>query len=84
MLALRGLKVDSDSIFESFLEAGGICAIVRVVMESDCPVTCICTASFIQRLLDSQYGLRKTPSWSSEIADLFLQAGEWVAFLHPH
>jgi hypothetical protein len=84
VVALGGLKVESERFFESFLEAGGVSALVSVLRETDCPVTLFYTTAVIHRLLESQVGLRETPSWCSEFADRFLQAGESGACLHPH
>lgn len=57
-------------LFNSFLEAGGVRAFVRVLKEPTCPMTLFCIAQFIHRLLTSELGL------SAGVGSRFLRSGE--------
>jgi hypothetical protein len=62
---------------DSFLEPGGIPAVVRLLTKSPCRLTRLYAAKIIESLLSSWTSVLEAQEWAEEIADLFFQAGEW-------
>jgi hypothetical protein len=86
--ALGGHKLDSVSLLDSLVKAGGVCTMVRLLRESNCPVTLFHTAVLIHRLLEPRFGPVEGPGQlpegpvsertgrCSELADHLLDSGE--------
>jgi hypothetical protein len=63
-------------MLDSFLEAGGVTAVLRVLGESSCPMTLQITVDFIGLLL-ANGGLPSGRDRRQELADKFCRSGEW-------
>jgi hypothetical protein len=64
-------------LFDSFIESGGIPAVVHLLSKSTCPVTLRYCGNLIGDMLDSQATSSGQRNKSSmELADKFFQAGE--------
>jgi hypothetical protein len=73
--ALSAAILSSGPILDSFLEAGGVPALVRLLRDSACPLTPIYAAGIIDTLLRSQTGPSARRGRPGELADRFLRAG---------
>jgi hypothetical protein len=86
--AVGGRKLESVTRLDSFVEAGGVCTVVRVLRESNCPITLFHAAVLIRRLLEPGFDPVAEPdgcSWapvserrgrSFELADQLFHSGE--------
>ncbi len=83
VLALAALGVFrpySAGMLDSFVEAGGVSAVMPVLKSSSCQTTLTCTAGLVGGLLADAYTLVwQDPTWSLEkaraLADEFYNAG---------
>jgi hypothetical protein len=69
-------EVERGVLLDSFVDAGGLAAVVQLLRKSRCPTTLACAATLMQRLLDPQAGPHGRPGGSSDIADSVFQLGE--------
>jgi hypothetical protein len=74
----------SMAMLHSFIESGGVTAIMEVLRNSSCPTTLTCTSGLIAGLLADAYitaMAEQDTSWSLEnardLADDFYHAGGW-------
>jgi hypothetical protein len=76
-LCMTNLK--SRRVANSFLNAGGIAAVVRLLKEPTCPIALRYIASSVETLLDWRLGMSKQHGLSPEPIDSFIEAGgeEW-------
>jgi hypothetical protein len=67
-------------LLDSFLEAGGIAAVVRLLRKSTCPAVLVYTSKLISHLVLAAHqdpgGPGRHPGSSLALADQFFQAGE--------
>jgi hypothetical protein len=69
-------ELQSSPLLETFLNAGGVAAIVPLLRTSTCPVTLACAAKFIEMLLDPQGTPQGRSGYVSNLAESLLQSGE--------
>jgi hypothetical protein len=63
---------------DSFVEPGGIPAVVRLLTKSTCRLTRVYAAKMVDSMLSSWTGMLEEEHLAEEVADLFFQAGEWI------
>ncbi len=65
---------DSNAMLDSFLGAGGIPIVLKLLRETTCPVTLAHTVDLLVRMV-STHGRRNTPDRCQELADQLHHAG---------
>jgi hypothetical protein len=74
VLCMTNLK--SRRVANSFLNAGGIAAVVRLLKEPTCPMALRHIISTVETLLDWRLGMSKQHGLSPDPVDSFIEAGE--------
>jgi hypothetical protein len=70
-------NMQPSGLLDSFLEAGGIPAVVRLLRKSTCPTVLVVTTGLIGSLINSEEYWDGRPGRSpADLADMFHQAGE--------
>ncbi len=70
------LELDNRPLLNSFLQAGGVAAVVRLLHTTPCPITFNDTAMLIHSMLAWLLEQPETPGGFLGLANRFLEAGE--------
>jgi hypothetical protein len=66
----------TEPILDSFLDAGGVAACVRLLREMPCSIAADQVAGRIMTLVDAHIGPPERPCRTEDIADRFFRSGE--------
>jgi hypothetical protein len=69
----------TEPILDTFLEAGGVAACVRLLREMPCSLAAEQVARRIMTLVDAHIGPPKRPCRTEGIADCFFRSGEGLS-----